>query len=408
MTGLLTSEHGLWANGGTLSEYHPTIASTMTGHGWQTAHFGKMHLVPILNRVERHPAYGFQTWEVAEGDQQLTHDDYFLWLRRRNPDAFCAYLDEAYAKGHSRGYASKLPEELHLSTWVTHRSIDWLEHRRKGDSPFFLSVGYFDPHHAFNPCQPYADAFTSAEMTPPVFREGSIDSRPAHYRQLFKGCRETTRDSQSMTGILRAYHAMVSHVDKCVGDLLATLTRLGLEKDTAVIFSSDHGELLGNHGLLWKGPYLLDDLLRVPAIVSVPGGEGEGRRCDQITSGLDWMATVQTLAGASEPYAASGRTMLGNDLELLPTGAHPFTLTEWGAPNNGPTRSLRCIRTPEAKLVSYADPAEGELYDLANDPHEFSNLYHDPRHAPMRQSLEAMLCQAYVHRRPHAPVAGGW
>ncbi|NJK91061.1 MAG: sulfatase-like hydrolase/transferase [Blastochloris sp.] len=151
-TGLYPSQHGLWGNGGSLPENLPTLPSVLSRAGWQTAHFGKMHLVPILARTRPHPRYGFDTMEVAEGDQQYPPDDaYFNWLREREPMLFAEYLEELYTKGQAQGYTSRLPKHLHMSEWVTERGLDWLQNRREPGQPFFLSLGYFDPHHAFNP-----------------------------------------------------------------------------------------------------------------------------------------------------------------------------------------------------------------------------------------------------------------
>jgi arylsulfatase A-like enzyme len=393
MTGLYPTENGLWGNGCRLPDNVPTVAQTLAAAGWQTAHFGKLHLVPIITRIAPHPPYGFQTCEVAEGDQQLLDDDYFRWLRTTDPDLFVRYLTEMYEQGHAKGYTSLMPEEKHLTTWVTRRAVDWLQHRRDPSKPFFLSVGYFDPHHAFNPCEPYASQFASADVTPPVFDKESIATRPPHYRQRFESSRVITRDHEKMTAIQRAYHAMVAHIDKCVGELLRELPT-----DTVVIFSSDHGEFLGNHGLLWKGPFLLDDLLRVPLIVAGPGVPVGVT--DELTSAVDLKPTIETLAGVG---AGSPRAFLDAAGKVR---GRDHVLAEWEAPGDGPTRSLRMIRTRDSKLITYAPDSDwGECYDVRHDPHEFYNRYADPVFAARRAELAAAIPR---RPRPAVPCEGGW
>jgi arylsulfatase len=376
MTGLLPSRHGLWGNGCRLPSHHPTIASVMVEQGWQTAHFGKLHLVPIITRTAPHPSYGFQTCEVAEGDQQLLEDDYFKWLRRTQPELFLRYLDETYKQGHACAYTSTIPESHHLSSWVTDRSIDWLTRRRDQATPFFLSVGYFDPHHAFNPCEPYASLFHGTDVQMPLCNDTDLVSKPAHYLKHFEQCCNVTRDESQMRAIIRAYHAMIAHLDVCVGRLLRTLETLDLLDSTDIIFSSDHGEFLGEHGLLWKGPFLLDDLLRVPLIIY--RARSRAARVNQVSSSVDLMATVQTLAGVddSERVDGEGRSLLDFDLRPFPSGHPNVALAEWEAPSDSASASIRCLRTQDWKLVHYNRSSEGELYDLRHDPHERFNLYH--------------------------------
>jgi arylsulfatase A-like enzyme len=409
MTGKHITEHGLWANGVRLPEaWNTTIPQALAAAGFQTAHFGKLHLVPIINRIEKHPPYGFQACEVAEGDQQLLDDEYFRWLRVTDPDLFVAYANEMFQKGHAVGYKSLMPEDKHLSTWVTGRAIDWLRHCRRKDQPFFLSVGYFDPHHAFNPCEPYASLYDSIDVAPPVFRDGSIETRPAAYRRHFEGCRAVTRDRDRMTGILKAYHAMMAHLDACVGRLVAAVQQEGLGGRTAVVFTSDHGELLGNHGLLWKGPYMLDDLMRVPLIVSLPGDKRAGAWTDEVTSGTDIMATVLSLAGVAGGPVESGQRLMDADLGLFPDGSRGYALAEWEHPRAGDNGSLRMIRTKELKLIHYNGSSEGELYDLANDPNEYTSHYDSPAYADVRRRLTDQLAGLYMSRRPRVRFEGAW
>jgi arylsulfatase A-like enzyme len=411
MTGRHVTEHGLWTNGCRLPHHVPTIPQVMGERGFQTAHFGKLHLEPIVTRVRRPHSYGFEICEVAEGDQQLLDDDYFRWLRTTEPDLFVRFVNEMYTMGHHRAYTSVMPEECHLSTWVTNRAVDWLENRRADDRPFFLSIGYFDPHHAFNPCEPYASMFRDVAVEAPVFKEGAIDLKPAHYIKKFAEDGKITRDEARITEIRRAYHAMMAHIDACVGRLLGTLDRLNLGKDTLILFTSDHGEHLGNHGLLWKGPYLLDDLLRVPLIISRGSGalaEGvTGASTEELSSAVDIFPTIEAMAGY-EPRR--GHPILGPDLTAFPRGSRDFVLAEWEQPRVSPISSLRCIRTRDAKLIYYgSDPSQGEYYDLANDPLEFENLSGRPHCTNTRRALFDRMAAHYLTRRPDdVPSEGGW
>ncbi len=408
MTGKYITQHGLWCNGVALPEAQQTLAQAMSEGGRQTAHFGKLHLHPIIRRTQPHPPYGFQVCEVGEGDQQLIDDDYFRWLRSEHPDTFVQYLTEMFVEGHAKAYTSKLPEEMHLSTWLTRRSIDWLKHRRDPERPFFLSLGFFDPHHAFNPCEPYAGRHLDSPVSNPVFEEGAIEKKPSHYHSHYNHCRKITRDPSRIMPIRRSVLAMMEHIDTCVGQLLETLREEGLEGETAVVFTSDHGELAGNHGLLWKGPYLLDDLMRVPLIVNVPGRSLGGCRIQGLTSGVDLMQTLCRMVDVQNDNTQSGRAFLDHDLNLFPEGERDCVLAEWESAGNSATASLRMVRTKESKMVYYNNSEEGELYDLIADPLEMNNLYNQPEAADRQRQMLEMLQQEYFRRRPPIQFHGGW
>lgn len=408
-TGQHITQHGLWGNGCALPETVRTVGHDFSDAGYQTAAFGKHHLDPIITRIEKPSTRGFDTWEIAEGDQQLIDDDYFRWLRRNHPDQFVSYLTEMYVQGHDRGYASKLPEPLHLSRWCVNRACDWLEHRRDAAQPFMMYVGFFDPHHAFNPVEPWVSRFADVPVEQPKYRDGSIDTKPAHYQGAWRGMRKTTGDRARMDAIIRAYHAMIAHVDDCIGQLLGTLARLGLDENTTVVFSSDHGEWLGAHGLLWKGPYLADDLLHVPMLIAPADGRGSGRVVDRLTSSVDLRATLLQLAGLPAPEMLGDVHPLADaSLTPLPRGERPYVIAEWESNRDDAAGSQRCLRTATHKLVHYPGSDVGELYDLVADPGEFTNRYDDPAMRDVRDRLFEQLQQHGIRPRPDVPCLGGW
>ena len=418
MTGKYINEHGLWGNGCTLPRQHLTVPDALKRAGYQTAHFGKLHLVPIINRTEPHPDYGFDTCEVSEGDQQLIDDAHFRWLRKNHPDVFLSYLNEMWRMGHAQGFASCIPEELHLTTWTAGRAMEWLERGRNPDRPFFLQVSWFDPHHAFNPCEPHASHFLNRTDAPqPFFDEAALATRPPHYHARIEGNATTgnagnagiTRNPETMDRITLAYHAMIHHVDVNVGRIVDTVRRLGLEKDTVILFTSDHGEFLGAHGMLYKGPFMLDDLLHVPMIAAIPDGEQRAVACDDLTSGVDIMATAMAAAGGAGGSDTGGRAMLNDDLRVCPEGRREFVLAEWeDADLSHPTNGMRCVRTHEHKLVAYRDRTIGELYDLERDPHESHNRYNDPAYASVQQNLFGLLGTCYQASRPAVRRECAW
>lgn len=404
-TGQYPSSHGVWANGCSLDESAKTTASHLATCGYQTAHFGKMHLVPILNRVASHPAFGFQTMEVAEGDQQYPPDDaYFNWLRAKEPMKFAELLEELYTNGQAKGYPSRLPRPLHQTEWTVDRCVDWLESEREPSKPFFLSAGFFDPHHAFNPLKEFWDLFEGVEFpTPPSFT--GANSHPDQYASRHRGLTKFFEDPANLQSTIRGYHAMVSHLDACVGRLLRALETTGERDRTIVVFSSDHGELLGDFGMLWKGPFLLDSLMRVPLIVAGPGFPA-GTQVTEPTASIDFFPTFAALAGA--PIGGlPGCSWVSQAGTLKQLDSNRQIYAEWDAPDVTPSSCLRMLRTPSAKLIANPlVPAYGEFYDLENDPQETTNIW-DPSDAK-QLSMRQELVNRWHRPRPQTPCINGW
>lgn len=388
-TGLLPSESGLCANGCALSEGSMTLPKVFGAEGFATAHFGKLHLEPVMSQGLIPRTYGFETCEIGEGDQYLTHDAYNLWLRQREPRAFFAHYHRMGENGHARAYAAELREDLTHSAWVTERACSWLSDRRRDRRPFLLSLGYFDPHHAWNPCEPYASRWALRAVSAPAVASGDLPSKPAHWRGGHG------LDPFDLASIIRSYHAMISHVDACVARILGALEASGLLQDTIVVFSSDHGEFLGNHGKLFKGPFLCDDLLRVPMIVWDGARRGAGRAVDGLTSSLDFYATLPELAGFAPPPAPRARRFVDRSLTLFPDGLREHALSEWRAPpvNVGPTGTILSLRLPHERYVRYVNTGEEEYYRHRDDPCELCNLASSPETAARRSELCALLSE---------------
>lgn len=403
-TGQLPSRNGLYANGCRLREEAKTLPKVLNQAGWQTAHFGKMHLVPCLNRVDRHPNYGFTDFLCSEGDQFCLNCDYTNWLREVNPNAFQAYYYQMGIEGHMKAYTANLPEEYSHNSWVTRCGMDWLKEKRTDDAPFFLSLGYFDPHHAWNPCEPYASAFADAEVTPPRFEEGAIEKKPEHWQKNYQGMKGLTRDKDQITAIIRAYHAMCMHLDDCLGRLMTCLEEQGILNDTLIVFSSDHGEFLGNQGLLFKGPYLNDDILQVPMMVWDPSGQMEGGTDDSLTSALDFYATFAGMAGVSlsELPQQDGQRLWDENLNFHPDGQRDFVLSEWRNQPEGPMSDIVSVRTKTHRYTRYANQDAEEFYCYADDPGEMWNRANEPERDPEVKAELAALVEK------QAPPIGNW
>lgn len=404
-TGRMPSETGLYGNGTHFAETWPrTVVDDLREAGYATAHFGKMHLEPIINRVDPHPSFGFEEFQCGEGDQWCFHDDYGNWLRSNHPHEFMQHFGKMMRESYDSPHTSDIREELTHSAWVTRLGTEFLERQKGEDRPFFLSLGYFDPHHAFNPCEPYASQWAESEVSAP-------HTNPEQWRDLPDCMQEDFRQNlwadrpDYMRQVLRAYHAMVNHVDDCVGRVLGALERSGRLKDTIVIFSSDHGDFAGNHGKLFKGGYLMDDLLRVPLMVW-PGDPNLRVPViiDEVTSALDFYPTFLRLGGIETESPAGTRAFVDGAFFVFPDGAQGYAVSEWRKPPfDDPRSDIVSIRTRDHRLTLYPNLGneEGELYSYVDDSFELQNRFKDPLLTETRERLINVISDV-------APKRGDW
>ncbi len=430
-TGLYPSSHRVWCNGVPLSTQQITLAHLLTERGYRTALIGKAHFTPFGAAASygfreavstwreedlanwTGPYYGFEHVQLAIGHGTGVRGHYRHWLEADFSDVLeIVDHDHEHAPRPTnahQSWKSRVPAECHHSTWVAEAAIDWLRaHRRE---PFFLWASLPDPHHPYCPPAQYCDMYEPADVPAPVRREGELDDKPPHFKQAsLEGLATEGTSVQARAGrfseaqmreILAHTYGMISLIDLNVGRILDELDTLGLADNTVVVFTSDHGDLMGDHGLINKGPFHYEGLLRVPFIWRWPGHIPRGSVKESLVGLIDIMATFLGIAGIEPPGPAQG-------LSLLPvlTGeqedVRAALLVEFlsGCRQDW---NLRTIRTHDWKLTYYAGKEYGELYDLRNDPHEFTNLYHDSGYAAKRSDLLGQLTDMTILAEQRSP-----
>ncbi|MFW5856387.1 MAG: sulfatase [Planctomycetota bacterium] len=398
-TGQYPSHNGCWQNGAPLPESADMIQTRLKAAGYHTGHVGKIHLDNIWQRQEPHPSYGFDVMHECEGDPYCM-DEYFRWLDGQG--LYAPYKEQFDREGHARGYTRDLPEEKHQNNWIAAHVEDYLDRRAEDGKPFFLSVGFFDPHHPFDPVEPYASMFSPEAMPDPIGGGDAADAMtpPARDRVGKHGLSDA-----ELKGAIAAYHATIAHVDAMVGRILERLDAAGLADRTVVVFTSDHGEMLGDHGVLWKGSLFYDGAIRVPLIYRLPEGMGPAGVVDTgFCSHVDLAPTLAALAGIDPPRLAQGRPLFDRDGRLRPVPAPDGALCEWrdrpfDRPDD-PFQTARCLVTDAWKLVHYDGEPYGELYNRAEDPEERVNLWDDPDHAAVKAELREELLAFLIRNEP--------
>lgn len=412
VTGQYVHNHGVWANGVSLPDHSWNFSTTLADQGYTCGMIGKMHLAHAFegHTETRHPdGYEIYRW-AHDPSHSSPENDYHQWLRDEHPDLWEGATNGAKRVRHQPGGFDAIPTEGHYSRWASERAIQFLQSERNHDDPFFLWVNFYDPHHPFVAPQEYLDRYDAADIPNPIGASDELDSKPPiqqeasleSYAGHARGFADHT--PAEIRQVIAAYYAMISLIDDETKRILDTLDALNLADDTLVIFTSDHGEMLGDHQLLLKGPMLYEPAVRVPLIMRWPGELPAGERRDDLVQWIDLTATFLDVAGVDPPAATQGSSLLP-----LARGADVTDWRDWaiceyrnsGHPYDPPVH-MTMLRSGQHKLIvqhgppATARPRTGELYDLAADPDELTNLWDEPAAQSTRVDLERLLLDVLV------------
>lgn len=269
-------------------------------------------------------------------------------------------------------------------------AIGWLK-KREADKPFFLAVGFHRPHLPLVAPAKYFDLYPLEKITLPDAPANDVEDIPAPARNGSVPGYAMTSTPEQRRASIRAYLACVSYVDAQAGRLLASLKEQGLLENTIVIFTSDHGWHLGEHGL-WHKRSLFEESARVPLIVSAPGMKGNGRTAQGLAELTDLYPTLCDLCGIPAPSHLQGKSLrpvLNDPASSVHEAA--FTQARRGKDAEHWGRSVRTVRW---RCTEWDEGRNGiELYDHEADPHEYTNLAQAPEHASILKELRALLAQ---------------
>ncbi len=416
LTGQSVSGHGVWNNGVPLPKSATTLADFLAERGYRTAAIGKLHLTPqqpgcpgfpenadFWNadpEPDWHGPYcGFQEVQLCVGHSNLI-GHYGQYIKHNHPKLVGKY-DRKYAladpTGAPHSWKSGFPVEHHSCTWIGDRAVDFL--RSLDGRPFFAHCSFLFPHFPFAPPAPYCYQYSPEDIIVPERREGDLEGKPEHVMRYHRAPRTgpgrvamcDVTEAQ-MREIIAHTYGMVSLVDDTVGRMLAALDEMGLAEDTIVMFCSDHGELLGDHGLLYKGPYHYEGLLRIPMLWRWPTGLPAGRAAEGLVSQSDIAPTVLDMLGMDPWPEIEGRSQLPL-LRGEEESVREAVVVEYHGGKSRPTEGMRLktVVTERWKLTHYVGESFGELYDLENDPGELVNLHENSAHAEVRARLTEQL-----------------
>lgn len=374
------------------------MQSRLRDAGYATASVGKLHYHPPT--VQEAKRTGFDAVELHDAVPSLDrYSDYVAWRERHDPQSDLGY--RALAKDIPSGknpFRQAIDEKYSETTWVGERTRHHLRKLAAGDQPFFLFSSFWKPHAPFEVPQPFDAMYDDIEI--PLPRQMTLDQinrLPSPLRTLILRFRPSYNiDRDRLQWMYRSYYGAISHIDREVGLILDELAAAGITDNTIVVFSSDHGDQLLEHGLMGKNCFF-EASVRVPFIIRFPPRVRPAQHDDLVES-VDLLPTLFELASLPEPYANQGRSLAGlisaTGSEYVPRQA---VFSENVIPEVITGRrdsfefikgeGIRGIRHPDAKMVrtrrwKYVYYPEGfaELYDLQTDPNEMTNLAEDPKY----------------------------
>lgn len=381
--------------------------------GYRCGLAGKLHLSPchpkVAPEMERRIEDGYEVfhWSHHPMGGWGNHNAYWAWLEQQG---------QTYTtRGHPecRLIGEGMPAEYHQTTWCADRAIDHINEARQDKRPWLFSVNFFDPHHGFDPpashLARYADFIDDLPL--PEYHDGELENKSSFQHLDHAGAYNkpgsyawSSMTSRDHRWVKAAYYAMIDLIDEQVGRILDALERSGQIDNTLIIFMSDHGEMLGDHGIYLKGPYFYDPAIQVPLIVAGPGVKPGSTKA--LVELVDIAPTLLETAGLPRHNGMQGLSLW----PLLHDPADPhrdsvyceyYNAMPW---HKKPEAHLTMVRTDRFKLTVNHSENSGELYALDSDPGETNNRWNDPALTAIQSELLLQLTHRMAWTADPLPV----
>jgi arylsulfatase len=366
--------------------YLPRTATTfmerLRKSGYHTAAIGKQHFGK--SGVE----HGYDYEDLVDGESVNREDSYWRYLH----DAGMTPKDMRAPAGK---FASrwKADPRFHIDDYVGERGLQYLRDKCPVDKPWFLTVSFHGPHQPFDglglPTEKQYDGIT---MPKPATTAADLKDKPPHFADL--ASRNGGLRPEEIDNIRRSYLSKITFIDGKIGKIVAALKARGEYDNTLIVFTADHGDYMGEFGMVYKAQYLSEALMRIPMLAKPPVAGFQSRREDAFVQNFDIAATSLTAAGVAIPVDMTSR-----DLSPFWTGKGEAARRKFCFMD---AQGIQGVRDNRWKLVHYRDREYGELYDLANDPAEKRNLWNDPRAVAEKTRLTNVLLDHIIAILPRS------
>jgi arylsulfatase A-like enzyme len=350
--------------------------------GYHTAAMGKVHHIPFPDMM------GFDERVIAENfpNMEVSYDDYANYLKAEGQESPCRLMtrDGEWLKKCTSD-VFPLEEKYHVDQFVGRMATRWIQDYKR-DEPFFLHVGFQGPHDPYDPPRRLLDLYADRDVPLPHFDENGLEARPPQYARFMEASRNpnkfdiappygvwatdlTDKEEADFRRMRRHYFAKITGIDEQVGEILNALEEKGLMDNTLILFTSDHGDNLGDHEMMYKW-LMTEQALHVPLMVRLPGGERGGAVDAGLFTQMDIGPTLLTALGLAVPARLDGQS----NWKRLTEGDRSEEPDRVYCEDN----YLTMVRSRERKLIYYAGQPEEEYFDMQADPWEEHNLAKDP------------------------------
>ena len=406
LTGRYPHANGAISNHCAMHEHEVTLPEFLRSAGWDTCATGKVHLFEQKTNASFTEQMLTEGQNSAATDPEVLYPHYKKWIK---DNGYWDHFLRSYSHHATQEYLESyqctvncIPAEAYFDVWAADQAVTYIENR-SSEAPFFLFVGFPNPHNPFEPPEPYASLYNPSEMPLPESFHSDLSEKPPHqakYKVEGRTSNYEYLDKDRLQRVIAYYYASITMIDDQVGKIMNSLTLRGLLEDTLILFVSDHGELLGHHGMLQKPkdeyPMLYDVSLRVPLIIRSPSPQASrGHIVQDPIELIDIFSTIVEELGIDPPSELQGRD-LNSDLRGETSPKRFSIFAEIGA--------VKMLREQRWKLIHYPGQDYGELYDLDQDPDEIHNLYQNPDYQEQRVCMSRLLLDRLIGTE--APLHG--
>jgi len=433
-TGLYPSVHGTRSNGINLNPNLPLLSGILSESGYHTCNVGKLHFNFYAKSNDRRvssyeeipngmmgklpsssipiPYYGFDEFYMANGHGDVNSGNYFEWLKEKDPEK-ADYLRKNIGNIFKLYYETIIPEDLYPTTYIADKSIEFIERFSEGKyekDNFFLHCSFPDPHHPVCPPGKYKEMYKPEDIELPLnFKDAkNLLNHPFLGRQLkdrrFVHLLPQMVDEETAKIFTALTYGTIAMIDDNVGRILKSLEKTGLSENTMVIFTSDHGDYCGDHGLILKGPAHFRSVINMPLIWKIPEVTTPGIS-DSLVSTVDIPKTILNLLNVKKkliPDNLQGYDVASilrdpkNKIRQQILIEHDEEIVE------DKVFRLRTLITEKHRLTLYDGYNDvGDVFDFSNDPDEVNNLWNVDKE--LKNNLLEKLLREIISIRPRTP-----
>lgn len=380
-------------NGQNIPEDEILITRELKDIGYTCGLFGKLHISAAASGTERRIDDGYDVFKWSHGTTAKHGGDWIDFLAENGKT-----FDEVYKESNVLLSREVSDYKLHQTTWCFDQAIDFIEN---SDGPFCASINPFAAHDPFDYLPEFYNHYDPEKLPDPCYQPEELDRNPYPHRYRheqkykyyddFKSQSYDNHTAKQRREMKAAYYATIEHIDFEVGKLMKYLEKTNQRENTLILFHADHGELLGDHGLYRKGSFFYEPSVRIPFIASMPSLFPKDKQIDDLVELVDIVPTIYEILGEEIPKRIQGKSLMplirGDKQYKHRDGVY----SEYYNANPKFPRHTGIYATmwreEDYKLIVHHGSELGELYNLANDPNEMTNLWNDSYYSDKKNEL---------------------